>query len=217
MTVMISVKNVSKAVGEKKPRRRLWEKLSFDVSSGELVSITGPSGCGKSTLLNCLGLLDRPDNGEIDIKGIPLASASARQRMRMRRESVGYLFQDYALIDNDTVRQNIALGSRARGRQLTEDIAQALAEVGLEGYESHRVYQLSGGEQQRVAIARLLVRKPEVILADEPTASLDRNNASSVLAHLRTLSDHGAAVIVVSHDPWVIAQMDRTIELGENS
>ncbi|KAB1503872.1 ABC transporter ATP-binding protein [Corynebacterium sp. 320] len=217
MTVMVSVKNVSKAVGEKKPRRRLWEKLSFDVSSGELVSVTGPSGCGKSTLLNCLGLLDRPDNGDIDIKGIPLASASARQRMRMRRESVGYLFQDYALIDNDTVRQNIALGSRARGRQLTEDIAQALAEVGLEGYENHRVYQLSGGEQQRVAIARLSVRKPEVILADEPTASLDRSNAASVLTHLRTLSDHGAAVIVVSHDPWVIAQTDRTIELGENS
>lgn len=213
MTTKISVAHLSKSVGEKNSSHLLWQDLNFDVSAGELVSVTGPSGCGKSTLLNCLGLLERPDEGEIFINGRSLAHAPARQRMTARRESVGYLFQDYALIDNETVSRNIALASRARGKQLKASITEALTEVGLRGRESDRVYQLSGGEQQRVAIARLLVRQPEVILADEPTASLDRDNATSVLEHLRSMCSNGAAAVVVSHDPWVIAQTDRQIEL----
>lgn len=214
MNSKISALNLSKSVGNKNSPRWLWKQLSFDVSAGELVSIVGSSGSGKSTLLNCLGLLEKPDDGEVFINGDALASGSTRQRMSARRQYMGYLFQDYALIDNETVSRNIALASRKKGKQLKEDIATALVEVGLSGRESDRVYQLSGGEQQRVAIARLLVRKPEIILADEPTASLDRGNATSVLAHLRSMCDHGAAAILVSHDPWVIAQTDRTIQLG---
>lgn len=213
MTAKISVSNLTKAVGDKGSSHVLWKGLNFSVSAGQVVGITGPSGCGKSTLLNCLGLLERPDEGEVFISGIPLASASVRKRMAARRKTVGYLFQDYALIDNETVSRNVASASRRKGRQLKDDISAVLAEVGLEGRESDSVYCLSGGEQQRVAIARLLVHRPEIILADEPTASLDRSNGAAVLTHLRSMCDLGAAAVIVSHDPWVIDQTDRTIQL----
>lgn len=114
MNSKISAVNLSKSVGNKNSPRWLWKQLSFDISAGELVSISSPSGSGKSTLLNCLGLLEKPDSGEIFINGNAFASASNRHRMSARRKHVGYLFQDYALIDNETVRRNVSLSSQKR-------------------------------------------------------------------------------------------------------
>ncbi|WP_265915184.1 ATP-binding cassette domain-containing protein [Corynebacterium auriscanis] len=114
MNSRISAVNLSKSVGSKNSPRWLWRQLNFDVSAGELVGISGPSGSGKSTLLNCLGLLEEPDSGEVLINGNALASASGRRRMSARRQHVGYLFQDYALIDNETVRRNVALASQKK-------------------------------------------------------------------------------------------------------
>ena len=161
-------------------------------------------------------MLDTFDSGELHINGTSVTGASVREKMRFRRHHIGYLFQDYALIDNETAAQNVALAARARRtrkRSKPEEIAAALAAVGLDGRGDEMVYQLSGGEQQRVAMASLLLRRPDIVLADEPTASLDRDNAAKILHHLATLARGGAAVVIVSHDPWVISQCERIEEL----
>lgn len=213
----IDIRGAAKSVGARGARRTVWSGIDLTVREGERVGLTGPSGCGKSTLLNCIGLLESLDSGELRLDGEELSRASARTRMRHRRHSIGYLFQDYALIDNDTVAQNVLLAApRAarRGRPGKRRLLdEALAAVGLAGRDEEKVFQLSGGEQQRVAMARLLARRPGIVLADEPTASLDRENATVILGHLEALAAEGAAVLIVSHDPWVIGQCDRSIEL----
>nr|WP_268914242.1 ABC transporter ATP-binding protein [Corynebacterium uropygiale] len=194
----------------------MWEGVSLRVDAGERVCLTGPSGCGKSTLLNCVGLLDTLDGGSLSLLGADLTRASARARMRVRRHDIGYLFQDYALIDNDTVEENVALacarGGVGRNRRR---IDEALEIVGLGGRQKDVVYQLSGGEQQRVAVARVLVRRPSIILADEPTASLDRENAALVLDQLARCAEQGAAVLMVSHDPWAADHCDRKVAISQ--
>ncbi|AKK07336.1 ABC-type antimicrobial peptide transport system, ATPase component [Corynebacterium mustelae] len=212
MVERIKAVGVTKQVGPKSHARTLWKDLDLEVNSGEMVCITGASGSGKSTLLNCLGLLDTVEAGTISLNGTNVTGASERARMRMRRENIGYLFQDYALIDNDTVEQNVKIARTTKNKNALS-VEDALEAVGLGGRGSEQVFQFSGGEQQRVAMARLLVRKPSIVLADEPTASLDRRNAAIILGHLRNLAHEGAAVVVVSHDPWVIEQCSRTKEL----
>lgn len=214
MDSRIELRAASKSVGDRGARRFLWKGVNFSVSQGEIVALTGPSGSGKSTLLNCVGLLDTLDEGEILFGGQDVSGTSARGRMRLRRFDVGYLFQDYALIDNESVAQNVDIAVNRR-RNRHELIQDALDAVGLAGRGKDPIYRLSGGEQQRVAMARILVRKPPIVLADEPTASLDRNNASAILLHLRRLADEGAGILLASHDPWVIGQCDRKEDLSE--
>ena len=212
----IKIVDGTKMVGRGERTRPLWRGVNLSIAAGERVCISGPSGSGKSTLLNCIGMLDTFDSGELLINGTSVTGASVREKMRFRRHHIGYLFQDYALIDNETAAQNVALAARARRtrkRSKPEEIAAALAAVGLDGRGDEMVYQLSGGEQQRVAMARLLLRRPDIVLADEPTASLDRDNAAKILHHLATLARGGAAVVIVSHDPWVISQCERIEEL----
>lgn len=217
-TVRLEVLNARKSVGSHSHSRTLWDGINLRISAGECVGVTGSSGCGKSTLLNCIGLLDSFDSGQLFIDGAELSEASARMRMRYRRKAIGYLFQDYALIDNDSVEQNILLAapSGVSSRKTASSVAQALDAVGLAGRQRERVFQLSGGEQQRVAMARLLVRQPGIVLADEPTASLDRDNAGVILQHLHRLARGGAAIMIVSHDPWVTEQCDRLIRLDRD-
>lgn len=211
MSDRITLNNAAKAVGAKGHETTLWEGVDFTVAAGEVVCITGPSGCGKSTLLNCLGLLEPFTEGQLAINGVDVTKASGRQRMRIRREELGYLFQDYALVDNETVAQNIQIAANPKTKHTVEEV---LSTVGLQGKAKQQVFQLSGGEQQRVAMARILIRQPSIVLADEPTASLDRDNATVILGHLRQLADAGAVVSIVSHDPWVMDQCDRRKELS---
>ena len=195
--------------------RALWDGLSFEVVSGALTSLTGPSGAGKSTLLNCIGLLDQPSEGALFLSGQPVAGLSNREARSLRRTHIGYLFQDFALIEADSIFDNVALAAPPGiGRKAcAERVRNALSVVGLGGREKDKAFILSSGEQQRVALARILVREPPLILADEPTASLDRANAALVLQLLRGLADNGAAIVIVSHDPWVVSHCDRDVSL----
>lgn len=191
--------------------------LSLKVHSGEIVAITGPSGSGKTTVLNMLGLLDRPDRGEIKLFGRRAphpGSRSARLHLRLR---LGYLFQNYALIDNATVTENLKIAQTytpGTRKEKSDSRASAMERVGLDLDPNRKVYELSGGEQQRLAIARLILKPCQMILADEPTGSLDNANRDHVLTLTRTLAEAGKAVIVVTHDDSVSGRSDRHITLG---
>jgi putative ABC transport system ATP-binding protein len=187
--------------------RRLWTGLDVTLKPGQLTALTGPSGSGKSTLLNCLGLLERPTSGGIFFDGNEYSKYSAGKARKFRRDVLGYLFQNYALVENATVAQNLALAMKAG--QTT--MADALDRVGLPGREREKISRLSGGEQQRVAVARLLVKQPRLVLADEPTGALDRTNTETVIALLRTMADEGACVVIATHDDWVRDQCDETV------
>lgn len=209
---MIRVNGIAKAFGE----RVLWSDLSFTATEGQLLALCGPSGSGKSTLLNCLGTLESVDSGEIVIGGADITKFRAGAQRRFRRDTAGYLFQNYALIDNATVAFNvdiaIATGSvLARHRDAVE---AALQRVGLGGRGAEMAYRLSGGEQQRVALARLLVKKPALVLADEPTGALDSDNATMVIDVLRQLAEGGSTVVVATHSKHVESNCDTTLDLG---
>ncbi|WP_433509445.1 ABC transporter ATP-binding protein [Nonomuraea sp. CA-143628] len=207
---MLSVEGATKSIGA----RTLWSDLSFDIGTGRMVAVTGLSGSGKSTLLNCIGLLDRIDEGRIIIDGHDMAGHNARQARRFRREYLGYVFQSYALIENATVRDNLDVavvsGSKKAARKSYES---ALEQVGLGGRLKDKIYLLSGGEQQRVALARLLVKRPSIVLADEPTGSLDTWNAELVVQILRVMADAGCAVLIATHNEQVAKSCDTQLEL----
>jgi putative ABC transport system ATP-binding protein len=208
---MIEVRNASKRRGG----RALWQDLSFEVAGGEIVGLVGPSGCGKSTLLDCIGHIDVLDSGTILIDG-ESAGSTGRQARRIRRRHLGYLFQDFGLVPDMTVQSNLDVvrlpGGRAGHRGLRT--GEALDRVGLAGRGTDRVHELSGGEQQRIAMARLLVKRPSVILADEPTSALDDDNAAMVLDLLGELAGNGAAVLIATHSSSVEARTARSIRLS---
>lgn len=204
---MIEVEKLSKSFGS----RNLWSDVNFTVERGEILALVGPSGSGKSTLLNCLGLLDRPDAGSIRQDSVDVTRFGRHDRRRFRRDILGYLFQNYALIENATIADNlkVAVESRRFSRGATGmTTAEALDRVGLAGRDSERIHHLSGGEQQRVALARLMVKQPSLILADEPTGALDQENTNMVVDILHEMSDAGCAVVIATHDDHVRTRCD---------
>lgn len=212
---MITVSNLTKSFHKQPP---LWENLSFDVPPHSITALTGPSGSGKSTLLNCIGALEAPDSGNIQVFGTEVTKLGYRKARKYRRDYVGYLFQDYALIPDQTVYDNINLAARPNqifpSKAMLTQVAEVLEQVGLAGYERRQVCELSGGEQQRVAIARLLIRPPKVVLADEPTGALDHDNSLRVIAHLRDLADGGASVVVATHSDLVAGSADQHMKVA---
>lgn len=203
------------AVSKQRGGRTLWQDLSFAVAAGEIVALTGPSGCGKSTLLDCVGHIDRVDSGTITIGGVD-AGRSARRARLLRREHIGYLFQDFGLVHDATVGANVDLARpTGRGHRRGLSTGAALEQVGLGGRSTARAHELSGGEQQRVALARLLVKQPSVILADEPTSALDDGNATMVLDRLEAFAADGTAVLIATHAPSVTARAARVITLRD--
>ncbi len=190
--------------------------ISFEVKQGEFVCIHGKSGCGKSTLLNIIGLLDTFDSGKIELFGKDIRNLYRYQLRKLVRNKIGYLFQNYALIDTETVSYNLMIAMKYTKYSKSEKIkkiSESLAAVGLKGYEKKHIYKLSGGEQQRVAIARLMLKPSEIILADEPTGSLDRENGREIISLLKRLNNVGKTIIIVSHDDYVVNHSDRIIEL----
>ena len=211
----IILSNISKRFGDK----TLFENFSLKIEQGEFISIMGESGAGKTTLLNMMGLLDRPDSGTIVLCGQKNPEFSSRTAINLRRRHISYLFQNYGLIDTETVESNMRIATHFKSVSKKKErclIADALAQVGLHGYEGRKVYTLSGGEQQRVALAKVIAKSPQIIFADEPTGSLDERNRDYILEILQELNYQGKTIVVVTHDPHVNECAQRHIMLKAN-
>ncbi len=189
--------------------RVLFENFNFKIESGEFVCFSGVSGCGKTTLLNMIGMIELFDSGKLLIDGD--AIVTPKQRMQYFRKKLGFLFQNFALVENKTVEQNLKLIRKQDRTNLTME--EALKRVGLSGVLKQKVYTLSGGEQQRVALARLFFKQSEIILADEPTGSLDEANANRIMQILKELHQEGKTIILVTHDEKIKRMAERVIEL----
>lgn len=207
----IELVNISKSFNGKK----VLNEFSIEIKSGEMVAITGGSGSGKTTLLNIIGLIEKADCGTVNIFDQKNIIPNTKKAEATIREYVGYLFQNYALIDNETVEDNLKIGLKYVKK--TENhalmIKNVLKDVGLEGYENRKIYELSGGEQQRVAIARVMLKPSKLILADEPTGSLDAKNRSVVMELLDKLNAMGKTVVIVTHDDVVANHCQRIIKI----
>ena len=196
----IELKNISK----KYENKQVLDNFNLVVNKGEMMAITGQSGTGKSTLLNIVGLLEEPDSGDVIIQGIENAWKSEKKQIELFRYTIGYLFQNYALIDNETVGKNLDVALEYVKLPNKEDKKkEVLEKVGLLDKLNSKIYQLSGGEQQRIALARLMLKKNDIILADEPTGSLDEVNRDQVLSILKSLNNEGKTILIVTHDPEV--------------
>ena len=192
-------------------KREVIKDLSFSIADGEFVSFSGKSGSGKTTLLNMIGLLEEPTSGRILFDGKEIRGG--RARIDFYRNRVGFIFQNFALVEGKTVAQNLNLVKK-NCRQDGITVEEALSQVGMEEKLYSKVYTLSGGEQQRVALARLYLKKCDIILADEPTGSLDQENAAMVMGILRKLNAKNKTVIIVTHDDEIKRQCDRILSLS---
>jgi len=197
------------------------DKINLEIDQGEFVALVGPSGSGKSTLLNLLGGLDRPTGGDLNIQGLGLQAATEKELTAHRRHNVGFVFQSFNLLPTLTALENVALPLMLGGvplKERHERAAELLERVGLEHRLDHRPTEMSGGEQQRAAIARALVNNPQLILADEPTGNLDSSTGDEVMQLLRNLNaESGVTLIVVTHDPEVAVFADRIVHLRDGS
>jgi putative ABC transport system ATP-binding protein len=192
--------------------------VSLDIEAGEFVAIVGPSGSGKSTLLNIIGTLESPSHGDYRFDGRAVAEMSGRERALLRASRIGFVFQNFNLIDHLTVFENIRLGLRYRRDHLkneNERILSAMDKVGLAHRADHLPRELSGGQQQRCAIARAIVGDPQIVLADEPTGSLDSQNAAQVLCILAELNSRGTTLVIVTHAPSQADRAGRVVEMHD--
>lgn len=204
-TPLIVLSRLSKSYGTGDGKTRALQEVSLEVGAGEFVSIMGASGCGKSTLLYLIGGLDQPNSGEVLFDGRDLSAASDRELSALRCRDIGFVFQFYNLVANLTVEENILLplvmaGKKTSSPDVKKRLKKILDEVGLKGKEKALPAELSGGQSQRVAIARALIGEPKLILADEPTGSLDSKNGESVLKLFRTVNQkYGVSIVMVTH------------------
>jgi putative ABC transport system ATP-binding protein len=191
------------------------DNVSFEVAPGEFLAIVGPSGAGKSTLLQLIGVMDNPTSGKMSIAGSEVSGLSDAARTRLRRETIGFVFQHFGLLPTLTVAENIGLPlllSRERSRDRVEFL---LERVGLAHRRNHRPAELSGGEMQRVAIARALVNQPRFLLADEPTGNLDSVNSAAILRLFQELRQDGLTIIAVTHNEEFARSADRRLTLRD--
>lgn len=205
---MITCKNISKSFGN----REILCDVNFDFLDGKMYCIQGTSGSGKTTLLHILGLIEKPSEGEVLFNG-----NKVKNRHKLYRDTVSFMFQDFGLMENETVEYNLSILPRfkkASRKKRNKMMLDALEFVGCsKELLQQRVYSLSGGEQQRIAFAKIILKNPQVILADEPTASLDDFNKKIVMKYLKNEVQQGKLVIIVSHDSWIIEQGDVKLKI----
>ena len=212
---VLEARGIVKTLGVGRAERRILDGVALEVDEGEVVAVLGRSGSGKSTLLHLLGGLDRPDAGQIVLAGQDITRQRPRSLARTRLRHVGFVFQAFHLIEELSGEENVLLPARlpGAGRDGERRARRLIGELGLTEIAGRRPHELSGGEQQRLAIARALVNDPEVVLADEPTGNLDQENGATVLALLRNLRHR--AVVIVTHEPEAAAIADRVLQLHD--
>ena len=209
MKELIQIKNLSKKFGKVKE----LDNINLNIYKGEWVAIMGPSGSGKSTLLNILSLMDDPSSGKYILDNEDLEQINEEQKITLRREKIGLIFQQFHLIPYLSALENVMLSQYYHSSVDEEDAKAVLEKVGLSHRLSHLPSQLSGGEQQRVCIARALINNPEILLADEPTGNLDEANEKIVLETLQTLKNEGKTIVLITHNPELAKFADRTLIL----
>ena len=219
MAKLIELRNVYKIYGEGlESEVRALDGVSLDIEKGEFVAVVGQSGSGKSTMMNVLGCLDIPTRGTYHLDGVDVLELSDKQLSRIRNKQIGFIFQQYNLIQNLTVLENVELPLIYQGidpidrRELA---MQALARVGLADRAQHKPTQMSGGQQQRVAIARAISTRPPIIMADEPTGALDSRTGHEVLGFLQQLNKEGSTVILITHDNGIAATARRVVRIAD--
>ncbi len=215
---LVELRNVSKIYRLGDEEIRALDDVSLDIEAGEFISIIGPSGSGKSTLMHILGCLDSPSKGTIQLDGVMIHHASARELAAMRNRKIGFVFQFFNLLPKLNVLQNVELPmiySGIGGKERRERSMAALESVGMANRARHRPSQLSGGQQQRAAIARALVNSPRIVFADEPTGNLDSHTGEAILQLFRKLSQEGRTIVLVTHDPEIAAVTPRRIEIRD--
>jgi len=216
MPVVVRARGLVRTFGSGRAALRVLDGVDLELSSGELLAVVGRSGSGKSTLLHLLGGLDRPDAGSIELGGVRIEAAAERELARLRREKIGFVFQAFHLLPELSGIENVLLPARiSRDRQALRRGRALVEQLGLDGVGERLPAVLSGGEQQRLAIARALVNDPLLLLADEPTGNLDRESGGQVVELLRRIAGAGKAVLVVTHEQGVVEQADRTLRLEQ--
>ncbi|HOX38078.1 MAG TPA: ABC transporter ATP-binding protein [Candidatus Brocadiia bacterium] len=218
---MISLENVSKSYGNRQTEVMALKSVTLDLPAGEMILLTGPSGSGKTTLLNLIGGLESPASGHIRVCGIDIDKVGEKQLSRFRRRNVGFVFQSYNLLNDLTARDNIRLPLVLNGASEAEcgnRSEELLERLGMTRRADAYPVELSGGEQQRVAIARSVAHRPQLLLADEPTANLDSANAASVLELLREIyRAENVTVLLATHDPLLVESAKRKVFLKDGS
>lgn len=219
MSPIVRLEEVGKSFGSQKNRFELFKNIDLTIEANQLVGLRGRSGSGKTTLLNLIGILDRPTSGEVYIEEQALSSVNEKKRSRLRREKLGFIFQSYGLVSFMTVEENISFGLRIakvpRGHW-QDKIKEALELVGLYKRRKHYPYELSGGEQQRIAIARGIVTNPLLVLADEPTAELDSVTGLHIMNIFQQLvEERKTTIIMTSHDPVILDMIEHVYALED--
>ena len=209
---ILELKNISKIYGSLKA----LADVNLSVNAGDWLSIMGPSGSGKTTMINIIGCMDTPSIGNVILDGVDISKESAASLTRIRRDKIGLIFQQFHLISYLTAVENVMVAQYYHSMPDEEEAMEALAKVGLKDRARHLPAQLSGGEQQRVCIARALINSPQILLGDEPTGNLDEENEGIVVDIFRRLHDEGVTIIIVTHDPEVgdVAQRKIILEHG---
>lgn len=214
---MIELKNITKIYNPKKHNRfRALNRITFSVNDGEFCAIIGKSGSGKSTLLHIIGMLDTFSNGEYFLNGKNVSKFNERTVSKIRARSIGFVKQDFALIDEYSALDNVMIPLYPiKAHDKKKKALSAIEKLGIINLANKEISQLSGGEKQRVAIARAIVNDPKIILADEPTGSLDSKTAAEIMSVFKRLNDDGKTVIIVTHDLGIAKQCDRIIEISD--
>lgn len=221
MNEILNIKNITKDYGIKGFKTRVLKDISLNVNKGDFIAIMGPSGAGKTTLLNIMSTLDKQTSGDVILDGIDVSKVKNKELSKLRREKIGFIFQDYNLLDNMTLMNNIALPlalGKKKSKEIEEKVINIAKKFGLENHLDKYPYQLSGGQKQRGAAARSLITNPAVIFADEPTGALDSKSAYELLDSLEKVNkENNATIIMITHNPLTASYANEVYMINDGN